>query len=53
MAGAAMAGAAATGSRWWLVAKLQRRLTPRVRRALSGAVIAAGVLGAGLVGPTP
>lgn len=53
MAGAVMAGAAATGSRWWLLATLQRHLTPRRRKALSGVLIAAGVLGAGLVGPTP
>jgi hypothetical protein len=53
MAGAVMAGAAATGSRWWLLAKLQRHLTPRRRKALSGVVLTAGVLGAGLVGPTP
>jgi hypothetical protein len=53
MAGAVMAGAAATGSRWWLLAKLQRHLTPRRRKALSGVLLTAGVLGAGLVGPTP
>jgi hypothetical protein len=53
MAGAMMAGAAATGSRWWLVARLQRHMTPRRRKVLSGALVAAGVLSAGLVGPTP
>lgn len=53
MAGAMMAGAAATGSRWWLLARLQERLTPRRRKVISGVLISAGVLAAGLVGPTP
>jgi hypothetical protein len=53
MAGAMAAGAAVTGSRWWLVARFRRALTPGRRKALSALLIAAGVLAAGAVGPTP
>ena len=53
IAGAMAAGAAATGSRWWLVARLRGVLSPRARRALSAVLIGAGVLAGGLVGPTP
>jgi len=53
MAGAMFAGAAATGSRWWLVARFRSALTPRRRKALSFALISAGVLAGGLIGPTP
>jgi hypothetical protein len=47
------AGAAATGSRIWLVARFGHLLTPRRRRAITGALLTVGVLSAGLVGPTP
>jgi hypothetical protein len=49
MAGALTAGAAATGLRAYVVA----RLGPRTRRALTALLITGGVLAAGLVGPTP
>jgi hypothetical protein len=51
--GAAAAATAATGSRLWLVARLQARLTPGRKKVLSGVLIAGGVLASGLVGPTP
>jgi hypothetical protein len=47
------AGAAASGSRWWIVARFKRALTPRRRKALSAVLIGAGVLVSGLIGPTP
>jgi hypothetical protein len=53
IAGAMTAGAAATGSRAWLVAHAGRWLTPGRKRAVTGALIAAGVIGAGIIGPTP
>jgi hypothetical protein len=53
IAGAMTAGAAATGARAWIVAHAGRWLTPARRRALTGVLIATGVIGAGLVGPTP
>jgi hypothetical protein len=53
MAGAMAAGAAATGSRWWIVARFRAALTPGRRKALSAVLIGAGVLAGGLVGPTP
>jgi hypothetical protein len=53
LAGAMAAGAAASGSRWWLVARFRSALTPRRRKALSAVLIGAGVLASGLVGPTP
>jgi hypothetical protein len=53
IAGAMAAGAAATGTRAWLVAHAGRWLTPGRRRALTGVLIVAGVLGAGVIGPTP
>jgi hypothetical protein len=46
------AGAAATGSRAWLVAHAGGWLTPGRKRAVTGALIAAGVIGAGVIGPT-
>jgi len=49
MAGALTAGAAATGLRAYVIARLGRR----TRRALTGVLIAGGVLAAGLIGPTP
>ena len=53
VAGAMAAGAAATGSRWWLVARFRAALTPGRRKALSGVLIAAGVLAAGTIAPSP
>jgi hypothetical protein len=47
------AGAAATGSRWWLIARFRDALTPGRKKALSGVLITAGVLAAGMIGPTP
>jgi len=49
IAGAMAAGAGATGLRAWLAV----RLGPRQKRALTGVLVAGGVLAAGLVGPTP
>jgi hypothetical protein len=51
--GAAAAATAATGSRLWLVARLQAHLTPGRKKVLSGVLIAGGMLASGLVGPTP
>ena len=53
IAGAMTAGAAATGSRWWLVARFRDSLTPGRKKALSAVLISAGVLAAGAIGPTP
>jgi hypothetical protein len=53
VAGAMAAGAAATGSRWWLVARFRDALTPGRKKALSALLITAGVLAGGMIGPTP
>jgi hypothetical protein len=53
IAGAMTAGAAATGSRSWLVARAGAWLTPGRRRALTTFLVVGGVLAAGVVGPTP
>jgi hypothetical protein len=53
MVGAMAAGSAAAGSRWWIVSRFRAVLTPRRRKALSAVLIGAGVLSAGLIGPTP
>lgn len=53
IAGAMTAGAAATGVRAWLVVHAGPWLTPGRKRALTGVLITAGVLSAGVVGPTP
>jgi hypothetical protein len=53
IAGAMTAGAAATGVRAWLAAHAGSWLTPGRKRAMTAVLIAAGVLGAGVVGPTP
>jgi hypothetical protein len=53
IAGAMTAGAAATGSRVWLVSRAGAWLTPRRKRALTGVLVVGGVLAAGVVGPTP
>jgi len=47
------AGAAASGSRWWVVARFRSALTPRSKAALSAVLVSAGVLAGGLIGPTP
>ncbi len=52
MAGAMTATAAATGTRAWLVARAPAWLTPGRRRTATRALIALGVLGSGVIGPT-
>jgi len=49
--GAMAAGATATGTRAWLAARAPTWLTPERRKRLTAALLAAGVLGAGLLGP--
>lgn len=53
MAGAMTAGAAATGVRAWVVARAGHLLTPRRKKVLTGFLLVAGMLSAGLIGPTP
>jgi hypothetical protein len=53
VAGAMTAGAAATGARAWIAAHAGHWLTAGRKRAITGVLIVAGLLGAGLVGPTP
>lgn len=43
IAGAMVAGAAATGSRSLLVARLRRWMTPRRKRAVSAVLLVSGV----------
>jgi hypothetical protein len=50
-AGALVAGSAATGVRAVVVARAGAWLTPPRRRRLTAALLTAGVLAAGLVGP--
>jgi len=52
MAGAVTAGAAATGARAWAIAYAGSWLTPQRKSRLTKALLAAGVLAAGLVGPS-
>ena len=47
------AGAAATGARAWIATHAGPRLTARRKRAITGVLIVAGLLAAGLAGPTP
>jgi len=47
------AGAAATGSRWWMVARFREALTPGRKKALSAVLIVAGVLAGGIIAPSP
>jgi hypothetical protein len=47
--GAVVATTAATGARVWLAAKAPAWLTPGVKTWASGALIAGGVLAAGIV----
>jgi hypothetical protein len=53
IAGAMVAGTAATGSRWWIIARFRDALTPGRKKALSAVLITAGVLVGGMIGPTP
>ena len=53
IAGAMTVGAAASGSRWWLVARFRDALTPGRKKALSVGLIIAGVLAGGMIGPSP
>jgi hypothetical protein len=53
MAGAMAAGAGATGMRAWLVARAPLWLTPRRRRLATRGLLAAGLVAASLVGPSP
>lgn len=52
MAGAATAGADATGARVWIAGHSRAWLTARRRAFLMRAVMVAGVLAAGLIGPS-
>ncbi|HVL31819.1 MAG TPA: hypothetical protein VM299_06245 [Solirubrobacteraceae bacterium] len=53
MAGAMAAGAGATGLRAWLSARAPRWLTAGRLRVATGGLLVAGLLAAGLVGPSP
>jgi len=53
IAGAMTAGATATGLRGWIVVRAGAWLTERRKTWLTRALIAAGVLAAGLIGPAP
>lgn len=53
MAGAMAAATGAAGARSWLAAHAPRWMTPRRRRLASRALIALGLLGAALIGPSP
>ena len=53
MAGAMTAAAGATGARAWLLSHFGHRMTPRRRRRLTMALIVAGVIASGIIGPTP
>lgn len=53
MAGAMAAGAGATGMRAWLVARAPRWLTPRRSTLVTRGLLAAAVVGAALVAPSP
>ena len=52
MVGAMSAGATATGLRAWLIARAPRWLTPNRQRRLTRALLIAGVLAAGVIGPS-
>ena len=52
MMGAMSAGAAATGLRGWLAARAPHWLTLKRKRWITGALIALGVLAAGVIGPS-
>jgi hypothetical protein len=52
VAGAMTAGAAATGARAWIVSHAGAWLTPRRQTLMTRALIAAGVVAAGVIGPS-
>jgi len=52
MVGAISAGATATGMRAWLVARAPRWLTASRQRHLTRTLLIAGVLAAGVIGPS-
>ncbi len=52
VAGAMAAGAAATGTRAWVVSRAGAWLTPRRQALMTRALIAAGVVAAGVIGPS-
>jgi hypothetical protein len=51
VAGAMSAGAGATGTRAWLVARFGHLMTPARKGALTVALIVGGVLAGGVIGP--
>jgi hypothetical protein len=53
VAGATAAAASATGLRAFLAARFGHLMTARRKRAMTIALLSAGVLAGGLVGPTP
>jgi hypothetical protein len=53
MMGAMAAGAGASGARAWLAAWAPRWLTPRRQRFATRGLLVAGVLAAGVIGPSP
>jgi hypothetical protein len=52
VAGAMTAGAAATGARAWIVSHAGTWLTPQRKALLTRTLIAAGVVAAGVIGPS-
>jgi hypothetical protein len=52
VAGAMTVGAAATGARAWIVSHAGAWLTPRRQALMTRALIGAGVLAAGIIGPS-
>ena len=52
MAGAVTAAAGATGARIWIAGLAASWLTPRRRTLLMRALLVAGVVAAGLIGPS-
>jgi hypothetical protein len=53
MMGAMAAGASASGLRAWLATWAPRWLTPRRQRFATRGLLVAGVLAAGVIGPSP
>jgi len=51
MAGAMTAAAGATGARAWIMSRFGHLLTPRRKRATSVALVVAGVIASGIIGP--
>ena len=52
-AGAAAAGATATGLRAWLAVRFGHLMSPRRKRVMTAMLVSAGVLAGGIVGPSP